>query len=94
VSETVTPIRKGIDPGDVIKAQMLDAVGECYQHMQNCNADQPVAMLVTLVSEKGGASTFWYVTDKCEHQTSLYLARALQVAQIDLHEHQRKLSEG
>jgi hypothetical protein len=85
---TVTPIREGITPGDPILGQMTDVIGETYELMSDKPDGKPVAMIVTMVSANGGALTRWYVADTHDRQTSLYLARAQQIMQIDLHEHQ------
>lgn len=94
MTDKVTPIRATIQPGDPLKQQVIDTLGELFEVIRANSGKDPVAVLMIGVGEKGDGTTLWYVKDDRADHASLYLARALQLAQIDLHNYQIHLNEG
>lgn len=93
MSDNITDLFGNPVAADVDKAQMLDTVAQTYNHMVNCMDDKPVATLVVMVGADGAASSRWHVVPEHENKTTLYLARALQIAHIDIDDHQHRINE-
>lgn len=90
MTDNITPIRAGVASDNPVKQQMLDHIAEIFDRHPD---PKPVAVAFTFVGPTGGATTGWVVGNDHEHQTSLYLARAQQIMQIDFHEYQISLCE-
>lgn len=84
MTDNIQPIRAGVTTGDLVKAGMIEVVGECYTDL----GTKPVAMLVVMIDERGGGRVQSFVHDDHVNQNALYLARGLQLMQIDLHKRQ------
>lgn len=90
MSDTVTPIRKDVQTGNVTKQQMLDYIAETFDGTQQ----EPVAIVFAFVDARGGGTSRYFVASPHDKVSSLYVARGTQMLLYDGFEHQRELNEG